>query len=168
MRQDVQVIESMFSSHREHDPAWTYTDKGGHYHCAVTSDSGVAHPTLLVVCEEEGWCDICCDFHDGRTFISHYECRFCRETIKPGHITVPNKPAYIEGPREWTREGTLWVTEQEAQRMMAADEITNIYGGLGNRGYMQVTVRQVLEEWQAQALIKGGPLVRILPRGGDW
>jgi hypothetical protein len=153
MRQSVQIIESMFDSHQELDPKWDYKDKGGHYHVAVKRNRQVVHPTLVTVYEEDGYCGTCGDTHSDTDFIDHYECRFCHEEIKPGRIRVYDKPMQWMSAEEWTREGWVFVTNEEAQRMMIAGEAEAIQGGMAISGVKALIREHIITKERKEELI---------------
>jgi hypothetical protein len=149
-RQHVEVIHSMFDYHTERDSNWTYTDKGLHFHMAVKTVDNVVYPTCRLMCDDY-WCDDCRDIHED----SHLECRYCGEEIRPGTIRVPNEPLAWTGPQEWTREGWIRVTYEEAQEMLNAKEVTAmrsaVFSGVEVEIHEDITTQERKDELMAQA-----------------
>lgn len=73
------------------DPKWRGTDSNGHEHYYERFE----YPTLDYIVDAEHWCNgdegAPHDPHMA-TDESHYECKVCREVVKPG-IIPPTRPS---------------------------------------------------------------------------
>lgn len=109
------------------DERWRYTDDAGHEH---HYDHG--YPTLELVVDEEHWCDGNEGFmpHDPHQHIdaAHYECRECRQVIKPrehvGGIVRQMEAgpmrAWLSGPRPEGVQATVRLTDDEFEELRAS------------------------------------------------
>lgn len=114
------------SSHPTPNEHWAFTDANGHEHLY---DHG--YPTLEMVVDAEHWCngDEGWARHDPHMHVdeAHYECRQCREVIKPAmdpggtRKSVPGSvTATLEGPRSDGYVVVAHLMDAEVERYSAA------------------------------------------------
>jgi hypothetical protein len=113
------------SGHPSANEHWTHTDSAGHAH---RYDRG--YPTLDLVVDAEHWCegDEGIAPHDSHMAVDegHYECKLCREVIKPT-MDPAGMPKSIIGEIEATLTGLtssgvvveMWLMPDEADRIAA-------------------------------------------------
>lgn len=88
------------------DPRWQGMDSNGHEH-RYDRDRH-EYPTLDFVIDAQHWChgDEGTAPHDPHMLVdeSHYECKLCREVVKPG-MNPPGHVEYLCGPMSATLSG---------------------------------------------------------------
>jgi hypothetical protein len=125
---DTEVIPIVMGWHDSADMSWRYTDKQGHEH---RYEHG--YPTLVEVTDETEtceWGELCYlddePDHEPHEVVtkSHYECRICGQTIRPGTVP-PGVVQHIAG----STTATLKVDGASALLTQAeADELRSEWG----------------------------------------
>lgn len=125
----------------EPDPAWTYTDRGGHVHRAVKAGSDrVDYPTLDLQSSDPHWCWECQDTH-----VDHWwECPLCEEKIVPG--SRMGQPRKIPGMTTFMIDDEP-VSPQAARDFVASwqREMNERYGGDQSHPSVRAAVRMADE-----------------------
>lgn len=124
-----QRFQTIVSNVAEPDRHWRTTDSNGHVHAYVGVGPDQPWPTLEYVMDERHWCngDEGIARHDPHWCDDrwHWECRQCRERVKPGFCQPPNTHVIPAGPPTTTVDvamGPVGVRPTWIKAMLTPDE----------------------------------------------
>ena len=132
---------------RTTDEHWMFTDAAGHEH---RYDSG--YPTLDYVVDASHWCDGREGLysHDPHEAVddAHYECKLCREVIKPG-THPPEHQVYVAGSSSYRITG-LRSDGAQTEAMLMPDQVERIASAA--RDQRDAIVQTLLDEMPGEQI----------------